>query len=331
MEIKVGIGANNTEPFMEDKYIANFLAKPEDSACNEKQKVYAGIIHDIHKPKDPLLHYPYEYVRNFTLHVFDKVEDPIQMKVWPQVYSKPCDGNVDAFDKGRGSNLAHREIWLDFYQTRRRCGFQANDVLIVFEDDAFEGVPNAGELAIEYVRNMTTDVMWLGYCYQYEHDHPSIGGKVPFCLHAYAITLPGAKKLLDLLSPCSIFADAQLFNAGNMGLISWSYADQPYDRPFVNDLFRKLGVRMSGEFEYAGIFVQGKFHKRYADGVIAHNQHHHVKGELFLLKNQTWRSIPSMDVVYKLGLDIENVQLLTGPHFNLYPTGPPLTLEEYGK
>ncbi len=49
-----------------------------------------------------------------------------------------------------------------------------------------------------------------GYCFQYAENHPLLSGRAPYCLHAYAVTVQGAKKLLELVDACGAFADAQV-------------------------------------------------------------------------------------------------------------------------
>lgn len=66
--------------------------------------------------------------------------------------------------EGRGSNIAHKEVWDQFYRNRRNCTTDENnlDRLMVFEYDAYIGMPDAGARTVAAVKAMTTDLLYLG-------------------------------------------------------------------------------------------------------------------------------------------------------------------------
>jgi DNA polymerase III epsilon subunit-like protein len=101
--------------------------------------------------------------------------------------------------------IAHGLIWEHFIRERSRANStNENDAIIVFEDDVFEARENAAELAVKAVENMKTDFLFLGHCCHYKLDEP------PYCLHAYAMTLRGAKKMLPHLDHCGDPIDWQV-------------------------------------------------------------------------------------------------------------------------
>jgi len=221
--------------------------------------------------------------------------------------------------------MVHKEVWDQFYRNRRPCGLRNNDTLLVFEYDAFLGMHNAGALAIESIQKMTSDFHFLGFCYQRPHLHPRVSGKAPYCLHAYAVTLEGARKLLDLVDSCSIFADAQVAILADSKNITWSFETNTYDKKFVDDYFYENGVHMSGSFLYDGIFVQAKFDDELAmqEGNIVNNRNRGK--ELHIFQNKTWRSIPSIDVYRTLvGNTGRKVTVVSEWQFRKAgPEGPP--------
>jgi hypothetical protein len=99
--------------------------------------------------------------------------------------------------------LAHGLIWEHFIRTRENSTNE-NDAIIIFEDDVHEARPDAAEWAIKAVVNMTTDFLYLGHCCQ---ENPKVP---PYCLHAYAMTLRGARKMWPKLDQCAGPIDTQV-------------------------------------------------------------------------------------------------------------------------
>ena len=269
------------------------------ASCEEKQKITAALL--LHGQqqgsKDSSHKRIHRYMGNFFRNIFKNNSNGIEFVTFPAVFSQACGEDRSlSFDKGHGSNMAHKEVWDQFYRNRRPCGLRNNDTLVVFEYDAFLGMDDAGALAIESVEKMASDIHFLGFCYQKPNLHPRVSGKAPYCLHAYAVTLEGARKLLDLVDSCSFFADAQVAILADSKNISWSYETSSYDKQFVNDFFYDNGIHLSGNFLYDGIFVQAKFDDELAlqEGSIVNNRNRGK--QLHIFQNKTWRSIPSIDV-----------------------------------
>ena len=298
------------------------LAAASDNDCEKGQRIYAAVIYSPPLRKSPESHRLHQYMKWFKTGVFNT---SVEMRFFPSIYVEACFQSVPSgFDKGHGSNLAHKEVWDYFYRHRRSCGIDERDTLLVFEYDAFQGMSNAGELSISAAQRMTTDFHFLGYCFQKPSFHPSISKKAPYCLHAYAIQLTGAKKLLELVDSCSFFADAQVAILADSKKISWSYENTTYDKRFVDSYFFDHGIHMSGPFLYDGIFVQAKFDPamKFQEGDVVNNK---MRGkELHVLINATWRSIPNMEVFASLGLTRKKVGVVSEWQFKAYPEGPPL-------
>lgn len=299
--------------------VNNVCEKIEDSI------VSAAIISDRRHTKDPNLLRDQETVSNFTREVFRNYPENIKIKYWPPIMSRSCDmeKGPETYDKGRGSNLAHKEIWDNFYRNRRKCG--SKDALIIFEYDAMLGFPDAGNVAIEYAKNMTTDFLFLGYCYHKPHHHPR-GGKAPYCLHAYAISVEGARKLSLLVDACGPFADAQVANLADAGLLSWSYTNHSIDKSYVNEQYQSKGIHISGTFQYDGIFLQVKLDPilmKLTEGAVVHTAKR--PRLIFMLISNQWRRLPSMDMFHSLGLQQEKVLTLSSWQFMKYEEGDILT------
>ena len=289
----------------------------------DSQKIVVVMIYTKHDNRT------YEYVKTFTSTVFAGIKGDIQIRFLPPVFTESCDGfskpfKSKEFDKGRGSNLAHIQAWDNFYRTRRSCSLVARDTLIVFEYDAFIGHQDAGKIAIRSIRNMTSDLHYLGYCFHKARNHPR-NGDAPYCLHAYAISITGAKILLELVDSCGPFADVQLSMLCNAGKLNWTFEAQPYDHEFVTKYFSADGIQISGLFMYDGIFLQAKM-DNYLHSLPNHTICHNVaRGkEVYLLLNNTWRSIPNMDTFYARGLDTKKIMRISDWQFRNYPEGPPL-------
>ena len=272
------------------------------------------------------------YVESFLSVLFTKHESAVEIRLMPPHYTESCEGSFQppdtvTWDKGRGSNTAHISTWEIFLQARKNCAAtEDGNKMIVFEYDAFVGLPNAGELAIAVVRNMTTDLHYLGYCFHKPANHPRISKVAPYCLHAYAVTVTGAKILLDLVDPCGPFADVQLSRLADAGLIDWSYETQSYNATFVAQYFIDEGITMSGHFVYDGIFVQAKLDSPLQplhDGALGNNI---LRGkEIHLLVNHTWHLVPNMEVLARHRLHNEDILTMTDWQFRTYAEGSPLS------
>jgi hypothetical protein len=124
--------------------------------------------------------------------------DQIVVEKFPPVFTPSCEGSqaqANQFDKGRGSNIAHKEIWDNFVRRHRNCGERQGDHhhLVVFEYDAFPGFSDSGRRVYDSLQRMKSDFHHLGYCYRRPDYHPSIRHEAPYCLYAYALSLRGGR------------------------------------------------------------------------------------------------------------------------------------------
>ena len=276
-----------------------------------KQKIVVTMIYTKHDNRS------YEHTKQFTSTVFSGIEADIQMRVLPPVFTESCDGftkpfHSREFDKGRGSNLAHIQAWDGFYRTRRNCSNAARDTLIVFEYDAFMGRLDAGKATIASIRNMTSDLHYLGYCFHKPHNHPR-HGDAPYCLHAYAVSVNGAKILLDAVVLC------------NTKKLRWSYETQSYDQAYFANYWLTKGLHRDGSFVFDGLFLQAKLDSylyHLPENTVCHNT---ARGkEMHMLLNKTWRAIPNMDIFHARGLDVKKVMQISDWQFRNFAEGPPL-------
>lgn len=321
------------------------VVNSEEKEC--QQRIYTAIIASRSPGSsyiDQRIHY---HVNHFRHSTFTGQPGVIgEMRLWPPIMAYHCTQNETVYDKGHGSNLVHYEIWDDFYKQHRghrghpgsgggssggsSCGGKQakEDVLLIFEYDAYLGSEHAVQSILEGVSQMQTDFLFLGYCFK-RRQHPRLTNRSPYCLHAYAITISGAKKLTDLLDICGPFADAQLSNFFNDGLISWSYLNTSYDSRYVERLFQTEGLYMSGYFLYDGVVIQAKYDDlpgNLSEGTIGHKGHDR---QLFCLYHNQWRPIENMAMFERLKGDHRRVKSLSHWQFNHWQVNwTPLTTEE---
>ena len=301
----------------------------EDNDCsngNNGRIVYSTIIAEKVKPPEDDVDKMriYNYVHNFTSSIFRGIEPSIDIHFIAPIYARSCDDNnlSNEFDKGHGSNLAHIAAWDSFWRSRRSCGLESNDILIVFEYDALPGRPDAGEITIEAVKSMTTDFMFLGYCYHKPHHHPLLNKQAPYCLHAYAMTLRGAKIMLDEMDACGPFADVQVARAIDKGIITCSYINATMDLTYLDNFYRSEGIHPSGSFHYDGLYLQVK---HILNGTVGHN--FGQPRTIWLLVDGYWRRIENMDTFEALGLRQDMIINFTPPQFEHFPEGEPIKID----
>ena len=158
--------------------------------------------------------------------------------------------------------MAHYQIWQAWdFQTRRyqlsgQMSAHADDVFVIFEDDANIAVNNVTAALHREISSMgDVDLLFLGWCYGRRG--------IPMCLHAYALSRKGVRALVSRWDSCSIEAiDGQLkILAGENGLFTWKKADES---SYVNDL--RPGFEDNPNYFTRGIFVQ-------KNGLVSFNHH----------------------------------------------------------
>ena len=98
--------------------------------------------------------------------------------------------------------------------------------------------------------------MYFGFCFKsfgipkflkrkrFIKYHPKATGLAPHCLHAYAVTVAGASKLLELVKECGPPADHQIAEFANKGLITYKYSNISYSPDFTTKEFAKHGIHL---------------------------------------------------------------------------------------
>lgn len=176
------------------------------ASCNDTRVVVAYHVYSKRRKLE------YEYGKNFTESLFahEPKDQRVEFRYLPPVQSEACGEAAfkrkkTIFDPARGSILTHINVWDHFWRRRRKhCEgnsthpARANvdqDVVMIFEHDAFVAHPDAGKLALKAARTMTTgasvtssvhapvsahttphplsffapDLHYLGYCYTSQH------------------------------------------------------------------------------------------------------------------------------------------------------------------
>lgn len=147
-------------------------------------------------------------------------ELPFPVESWWSVFAQSCPWRTTK-GNDRGVMMAHYQIWLDWvYQGRRgvdKAVATDRDLLIVFEDDAVVAVRDLPRVLGQELRDMTTDLLFLGWCYGHK--------RMPMCTHAYAVTRQGVQKMLAEWDVCSTFSiDGQWAQMARHQAFSWAKA-----------------------------------------------------------------------------------------------------------
>lgn len=284
-----------------------------------------------------------------SLHVDDLMNEwrhfSDDVKTHPPVFSAGCpeqNGSDKSGDhKGHGSNMAHRDALERFVRYSPNC------VAVIHEYDAFAGSHDAHSAALaaiqHHMMNASLDVLLLGYCYKTHTDHPRVTHNAPYCMHAYAVSKPGAMRLLDVIDPCGIFADAQVAQASNDGRIRLASVNDSLDTTYLKNLFLREGMH-NGPFLFDGIFVQAKYDEYplrlgVREGSVVSCRSHGK--ELFVLRGNAstlgghrhnsphatdeghpslhWQPVGSMDNFYKLGVKSKDILVLSDWQFRQHP------------
>ena len=193
---------------------------------------------------------------------------PFPVVHWPPVFAKACPYSKSQHKTERGLTYAHYRIWLDFvYFDNELLGklerkeikglqgienlgyledtfaaaengtlykhgslYRDDNIIIIFEDDADIAVVNIREALLEELTNMTTDLLFLGWC------RGRFANPVPLCAHAYAMTLAGARKAIKYIEPCGLALDEQFVIMGKNHWLTYRTAHTyNYENKFNSD------------------------------------------------------------------------------------------------
>ena len=198
----------------------------------------------------------------------------LQFKAWPGVFTGDCPGVDNVVLRGdkakgmdRGLLIAHREIWDHHIKSRYRNAErkkirEEDDVMLIFEDDMYPMVPNHALNALREINRMSSDVHWLGWCYH--HDEPL---RSPLCMHAYVVSIIGARKLLastETCGPLPLDRQVRLMCDHNatwgMTMGEWDY--RSHHSQYYRGVMEKEGLSVPEVIHYGGyggIYAQARF------------------------------------------------------------------------
>lgn len=211
---------------------------------------------------------------------------PVDVVYWPPVFTIPCSSSASRHRSERGVSLAHFQIWKDFIHFdpkilqlknnynegtseyvysiyngnfyamiqgvlyKNNAIYRHDDIMIILEDDAMSIVESTAELMAAELKKMYADIIFFGWC------EGRMTRPYPLCLHSYAISREGAKKLVDYYEPCGPALDLQLVELMKNGLISYQTVRPRGYKSVVKDEFQ---TKKSVETR-TGIFYQN-YHK----------------------------------------------------------------------
>ena len=172
-------------------------------------------------------------------------------------YSLHAPGCPNRKNKGndRGVAFSHFQIWYDFVSQGEKYKGEVSDsdILVLLEDDAVIAINNVEKVLYDEFNSMTTDHLFLGWCYGRRH--------MPMCTHAYAITRKAAIRIVqhfDICYPQAI--DAQLRMLSDKGVFTWR---KPKPESY-KDL--RSGFEDNPNYFTRGIFIQ-------KNGLVSFNHH----------------------------------------------------------
>lgn len=206
------------------------------------------------------------YAFNFTARTFPG--QPVHILNIP-ILTDNCTSRKDETskkvdtDKYDVPTRSHLEAWRLFYLANSIC---PKNKLVVFQHDAALGRKDAGAVILQYLPSMTEDITYFGYCFKsygipkflkrrkFIKFHPRVTGLAPHCLHAYAVSVDGARRLLEQVDPCGPPADVQVAALANKGFVSFKFSNASYDHAFTAREFAAHGLhwkvtRLSIEIE----------------------------------------------------------------------------------
>ena len=289
----------------------------------------------------------------------EKDENLYQFQAWPGTTTMNCPppyeapelrpGHVEGMD--RGLLITHREIWDKFVRRRykgkaaneRQKVLEQNDVIVIFEDDVYP-LEDKHQLAmLKEIDKMSTDLHFLGWFYYTEKEWS------PLCMHAYVVTVAGARKLVDFTETCGpkpLDKQVQEMNQ-KPGYSTWSMTPpdawdnggickMPRTHPYIDSHSLTEGISVPDILAYGGyggLFTQVDFDANPSDSKehsfsIRKMEGWVIKGKVspavYLIKGGTLHLIPDRDTFVKMGFDFGSVKTLSEWQVRQLPAGDPL-------
>lgn len=296
--------------------------------------ITVAIIASSYPSKDDRIHtLGNQHAKQFISTIFNnhQIKD---RQTWPPVYTGNCPGvrlkdptsfnkqHVEGFQ--RGLILAHRQIWEQFYKDNEdilkfNLSTYASPKIVIFEEDVMEIDPRAPELAYQSVQNMTTDLLYLGHCYD-----RNPGQIPPECSHAYALTVAGCKAFLHHVEQCGRngFVDQQFKAIAANGHLTW--AALPASFPFgVSDFYVQNNSAELGYTVEYGNQAGGLFHQVRFDNIVPLEEGKLYRGQwpfhkqTYLYKNASLHRFPDFNTFAAMGFDFDINPVAEIPHFQL--------------
>jgi hypothetical protein len=282
---------------------------------------------------------------------YDASADPdnLSFVAWPGVFTGECPG-VGAVERGgkakgmdRGLLIAHREIWDHHIKgheqnEQRRKLREGDDVVVVFEDDPYPTTPHHQLNTFRELNRMHSDVHWLGWCYYDDAPEHS-----PLCMHAYVVSVKGARDLLAGTETCGPQPlDRQVRAMCDAPSVRWSMTTNPVMKVHgpsspAADRFRGVmaaqGIHVPEVIHYGGyggVFAQAEFDTAAQhDPNLGENQLVKVIGSksVFLWKNSQAHPFDSGEEFEAMGFSFDRIYHISPWKFSTMSQGAAVTAE----
>ena len=317
------------------------------SRGNVSIAMVGGVQQQGHDRRSTLAH---KQALHFFETIFSNHRDMItSRRMWHLIKADNCPGIKPAQDRNpphqRGCALAHRQTWDEFLFENRQLATKlpmptakvdaatlqeiaAQPKLVVFEDDVMEIDPRAPDFAFESIINMTTHLLYLGWCFDKEP-----GVRPPLCAHAYALTLQGARILLQpgnmdwcLRTNGQAHGNvddqlSKLAHAHDETGLTWAVAGRPWGQStapvfgFNDSSIRKralvegfnLGLIERWEGGEGGLFHQIKYEEK-ARFDVKEGGVYQIKWPsttVYLYQNASFHAFPNVRTFAKMGFDFQ--------------------------
>ena len=260
-----------------------------------------------------------------------------KVKPWPSLFTGNCPeidptlrpGKKPGMD--RAMLIVHRECWDQFVRRRklnheREHFSEIDDVLVIFEDDVIGLFPNANEIMIQEINRVNADILYLGWCYWTKKNEP------PLCMQSYAVTVIGAKKLVDVIDPCGYLPlDEQIQKAGRENFITWNLTiineDIDYVRSHLHSQGAVIPPILSYKHAYGGLYTQAEY-EDYLDVTLFKDNETLLKGastrSIYLWANSTLHEFPDIGTFMAYGFEFGNEKIISDWQLRQLPIGSPI-------
>jgi len=199
--------------------------------------------------------------------------------------------------------------------------------LLIFEDDAFATVPHVGKAVVMEIEAMDKEVLWIGWCMHSDPEAP------PLCMHSYAMTISGARKLLQKIDTCHHDAlDIQIQRAGKEKWFTYGMTDAtPYfengNKDHIFNEIKGKGITIDETLKwvgYGGLFTQVVFD----DPIEEFEEDTLVKPTnsrtVYIWRNNSLHAFPDLHTFESMGFDFDDEVYVSEWQFNRLKVGEEL-------